>query len=102
MNDIEILEEFIKYFEAEATQIKYRRNISITVGEDDIEAVENLIQRNKDLEQIEKEHKEENGRLRDKIKELEKEIIYWKEQAEGYQGLAEQIKEDFENRDRWE
>lgn len=33
--------------------------------------IENLIQRNKDLEQIEKEHKEENGRLRDRIKELE-------------------------------
>lgn len=31
------------------------------------------IQRNKDLEQIEKEHKEENGRLREKIKELEEE-----------------------------
>jgi len=76
--------------------------------------------RNKDLEQIEKEHKEENGRLREelgkikyikrsfdycleqKTKELEKEIKYWREQAEGYQGLAEQIKEDFENRDRWE
>ena len=75
MNDIEILEEFIKCFEAEATQIKYRRNISITVGEDDIEAIENLIQRNKDLEQIEKEHKEENGKLRDRIKELEKVIL---------------------------
>ena len=70
MNDIEILEEFIKYFEAEATQRKYRRNISITVGEDDIEAIENLIQRNKDLEEIEKEHKEENGRLREENKIL--------------------------------
>ena len=30
-----------------------------------------LIQRIKELEQIEKEHKEENGRLRDRIKELE-------------------------------
>jgi len=49
MNDIEILEEFIKYFEAEATQRKYRRNISITVGEDDIEALENLIQEYKKL-----------------------------------------------------
>lgn len=65
-------------------------------------AIEELKFKLQDLEQIEKEHKEENGRLRDKIKELEKEIIYWKEQAEGYQGLAEQIKEDFENRDRWE
>lgn len=51
MNNIEILEEFIKYFEAEATQRKYRRNISITVGEDDIEAIENLIQENKELKE---------------------------------------------------
>lgn len=32
-------------------------------------------ERNKDLEQIEQEHKEENGRLRDRIKELEKVIL---------------------------
>lgn len=57
MNDIEILEEFIKYFEAEATARKYRRNITITVGEDDIEAIENLIQENKEL-------KEENNKLK--------------------------------------
>lgn len=50
MEDIKILEEFIKYFEAEAMSRKYRRNISITVGEDDIEAIENLIARNKELE----------------------------------------------------
>ena len=36
------------------------------------------------------------------LKKKDEEIKYWKEQAEGYQGLAEQIKEDFENRDRWE
>lgn len=84
--------------------------VALNVGYEKYEeAVQGLVdlynkekERNKNLEQIEKEHKEENGRLRDKIKELEKEIIYWKEQAEGYQGLAEQIKEDFENRDRWE
>ena len=80
MNDIEILEEFIKYFEAEATQIKYRRNISITVGEDDIEAIENLIQRNKNLEQIEKEHKEENGRLREENINLKEKIVRQQEQ----------------------
>lgn len=33
--------------------------------------INTLEERNKDLEQIEKEHKEENGRLRDRIKELE-------------------------------
>ena len=37
-------------------------------------AIENLIQRNKDLEEIEKEHKEENGRLREEDKNLEKEL----------------------------
>lgn len=36
------------------------------------------------------------------LKKQDEEIKYWKEQAEGYQGLAEQIKENFENRDRWE
>ena len=42
------------------------------------EAVQGLLdlynkekERNKDLEQIEKEHKEENGRLRDKVKKIE-------------------------------
>ena len=34
------------------------------------------------------------------LKKQDEEIKYWKEQAEGYQGLAEQIKEDIENRDR--
>lgn len=34
------------------------------------------IQRNKDLEEIEKEHKEENGRLRDRVKELERIIAF--------------------------
>lgn len=59
MNDIEILENYLKY-------IKQFDNNS-----DFIPALENLIQRNKDLEQIEKEHKEENGRLRDKVKKIE-------------------------------
>lgn len=48
---------------------------------------------------------EANNRINDLldiVKDKDKEIEYWKEQAEGYSGLAEQIKEDFENRDRWE
>ena len=48
--DIKIVEEFIKYFEAEAISKKYRRNISITVGEEDIEAIENLLSRLKTAE----------------------------------------------------
>lgn len=91
MNDsIKILEEFIKYFEAEATSIKYRRNISITVGEDDIEAIENLINRVKELEeavdnfmqgkaystkQLENVNKNfiPKSKIREKIEELEEE-----------------------------
>ena len=53
--DIKILEDFIKYFEAEAVSTKYRRNISITVGEDDIEAIENLIKGYRELEKSNKE-----------------------------------------------
>ena len=48
---------------------------------------------------------EANNRINDLldiVKDKDKEIEYWKEQAEGYSGLAQQIKEDFENRDRWE
>lgn len=57
MNDIEILEEFLEDYIHDGLAIQYRV----------MEAIENLIQRNKDLEQIEKEHKKENGRLRDRI-----------------------------------
>lgn len=55
--DIEVLEEFIKYFEAEAISRKYRRNISITVGEDDIQAIENLIKGYRELEEENKYYK---------------------------------------------
>lgn len=51
-DSLKILEEFIKYFEAEAVSRKYRRNISITVGEDDIEAIENLIKGYRELEEF--------------------------------------------------
>ncbi len=42
--------------------------------------IENLIQRNKDLEQIEKEHKEENGRLREENINLKEKIVRQQEQ----------------------
>ena len=41
--DIKILEEFIKYYEAEAILRKFRETLSIRVDEDDIDALENLI-----------------------------------------------------------
>lgn len=61
MNDIEILEEFLEDYIHDGLAIQYRV----------MEAIENLIQRNKDLEQIEKEHKEENGRLREELEKIE-------------------------------
>ena len=74
MNDIdykavmEIAESFINNEKVEI--------LGISVGEERQvkQAIKNLIQRNKDLEQIEKEHKEENGRLREENKNLEKEL----------------------------
>lgn len=93
--DIKILEEFIKYFEAEAVSRKYRRNISITVGEDDIEALENLIKGYRELEEKNKQcikvlHEKDiyyqnarefiqdnsipKSKIKEKIEELEKEF----------------------------
>jgi len=69
MNDIEILEDIISEYKATAIEWKFG-NVPVHLDERDIEAIENLIQRNKNLEQIEKEHKEENGRLREENKIL--------------------------------
>jgi len=71
MNDIEILEDIISEYKATAIEWKFG-NVPVHLDERDIEAIENLIQRNKNLEQIEKEHKEENGRLRKEIDKKDK------------------------------
>lgn len=47
--DIKILEEFIKYYEAEAISRKFRGTLSIQVDEDDIQAIENLLKENEKL-----------------------------------------------------
>lgn len=62
MNDIEILEEFLEDYIHNGLAIQYRV----------MESIENLIQRNKDLEEIEKEHKEENGRLREELSQYKR------------------------------
>ena len=74
MNDIEIIKNII--YSDNGAKMEYIdiNNILDNECKDFIEAIENLIQRNKDLEQIEKEHKEENGRLREENKNLEKEL----------------------------
>lgn len=77
MNDIEILENMVQqYKSANFPKAQLLKKIEERIYKHEIIAIENLIQRNKDLEEIEKEHKEENGRLRDRIKELE-EIANW-------------------------
>lgn len=73
MNDIEILEELKEFLLSITHEPQYNINQYTS-------AIENLIQRNKDLEQIEQEHKEENGRLREKVKKYETMIINHKKQ----------------------
>lgn len=73
MNDIEILEQYIK----ELNKNKKKHELAYSTGfgkywSDFGKAIENLIQRNKDLEQIEKEHKEENGRLREELSQYKR------------------------------
>ena len=76
MNNIEIIKQVIYTEQGEKMNYIDIDDIIDNECKNFIQAIENLIQRNKDLEQIEKEHKEENGRLRDRIKELE-EIANW-------------------------
>ena len=76
MNDIEILENLEKYISFANKQENFSHDTDYKWHKELASMIENLIQRNKDLEQIEKEHKEENGRLRDKIKELEEKQIH--------------------------
>lgn len=61
--DIKILEEFIKYYEAEATSRKFRGTLSIRVDEDDIDALENLINMYK---RVLKENEELKNLLKEK------------------------------------
>lgn len=49
--DIKILKEFVKYYEEEAISRKFRGTLSISVDEDDIQAIENILNR---LEQDER------------------------------------------------
>ena len=68
MNDIEIIKDII--YSDNGAKMEYIDidNILDNECENFIQAIENLIQRNKNLEQIEQEHKEENGRLREEIR----------------------------------
>lgn len=69
--DIKILEEFIKYYEAEATSRKFRGTLSIRVDEDDIDALENLINMYK---RVLKENEELKNNTRKNENELEFDI----------------------------
>ena len=80
MNDIEILEKLVKDAKEFEKQFNTTEIEQGTEGQKRIKAIENLIQRNKDLEQIEQEHKEENGRLREKNINLKEKIIRQQEQ----------------------
>lgn len=68
--DIKILEEFIKYYEAEATSRKFRGTLSIRVDEDDIDALENLINMYKRVLKENEELKADNYELNNRINDL--------------------------------
>lgn len=81
MNDIEILENMVQqYKNANFPKAQLLEKLEVRIYKHEITAIENLIQRNKDLEQIEREHKEENGRLRKENINLKEKIIRQQEQ----------------------
>ena len=72
MNDIEIFKKLKKNYNTLKKDYNAGHYSVYEMQFEDFEAIENLIQRNKDLEQIEKEHKKENGRLREEIDKKDK------------------------------
>lgn len=69
---IDYIQDFIienGQYNADVNDMQYFSKV-LNVIKKQSKEIEELIQRNKDLEQIEKEHKEENGRLREENKIL--------------------------------
>ena len=76
--DIKIVEDYLLNFDKiGGTEIIKSDEIIKLIEYKEIKAIENLLSR---------------------LKTAESEIKYWKEQAEGYSGLAQQIKEEYEQR----
>jgi len=94
MNDIEILEDIISEYKATAIEWKFE-NVPVHLDERDIEAIKNLIQRNKELMLDKKVFTDNYGNMILKIAELEKEnkkIRQWKYVIDTYADL-EKLKE---------
>lgn len=94
MNDIEILEDIISEYKATAIEWKFG-NVPVHLDERDIEAIKNLIQRNKELMLDKKAFTDNYGNMILKIAELEKEnkkIRQWKYVIDTYADL-EKLKE---------
>jgi hypothetical protein len=48
--DIKVLEEFIEYSQGMIDDMEYERPVDVTIYKDDLQAIKNLIARNKELE----------------------------------------------------
>lgn len=79
MNDIEVLEEYLKSLEFMGDTMIKSSEIVKLIEYKEIKAIERLLNRIKDLEEINEAHKKENGELR---KELEKQQSLIKEKIE--------------------
>ena len=78
MIDIEVLEEMLKDYK---NKIEHEYGFSdyfIQKTKKEKQAIENLINRIKELEEIEEEHRKENGKLIEENNELKEEIEDWK------------------------
>ena len=75
MNDIKKLEKLVEHKNDYDLAFGTKIHRPYVMYDEDWEVLEDIIVRIKDLEQIEKEHKEENGRLREETDKKDK-IIY--------------------------
>lgn len=72
--DIKVLENMIRNFKTIDKNTYKIEDLYVQCKYKHYKAIENLINRVKDLELINQSHQEENGKLRKRIKELEKEL----------------------------
>lgn len=67
MNDIEVLEEYLKSLEFMGDTMIKSSEIVKLIEYKEIKAIERLLNRIKDLEEINEAHKKENGELRERV-----------------------------------
>ncbi len=96
--DIEILEEFIECSKDIINDMEHVRPIDVTITVDDIQAIENLINRNKEIEKKDKIIDLTVKELKKQFSRSEPCYLYFEVECKKYKTCEECIKNYFERK----